>query len=169
MLLTVIQASRATGKSRQTLYRLVDSGKLSASTDNNGRLVFETSELMRQFGQLRPHDKPDSVEPNETTGQAAPSNQLAIENAQLRAQVEANQAQLKMLAAAIEKAEQREASMNERMDKLMNVVESLTLRLEHNGKHAPAASQETPEQAKAPDPIPTPASLVKGIMGRFFK
>ena len=46
------EAIRLTGKSRKTLYRYMDAGKLSYGIGVDGRRWFDTSELMRVFGAL---------------------------------------------------------------------------------------------------------------------
>ncbi|HEY2455633.1 MAG TPA: DNA-binding protein [Scandinavium sp.] len=47
---SISEASRLTGKSRTTLYRLIGTGQLSTCTgDKNAKLV-DTSELLRVFG-----------------------------------------------------------------------------------------------------------------------
>ena len=49
--LTVVQAAKAGWPSRQTIYRKVRSGELSAEPDANGTAVIDTSELIRVFGE----------------------------------------------------------------------------------------------------------------------
>jgi len=52
-LLSISKASRITGKSRTTLLRHIEQGKLSKSTDSTtGRTGLDTSELMRVYGEL---------------------------------------------------------------------------------------------------------------------
>ena len=45
-------AMKLTGKSRRTFYRFMESGRLSYSIELDNRRYFDTSELMRVFGQL---------------------------------------------------------------------------------------------------------------------
>ena len=49
---TIQEAIKLTGKSRRTLYRLMDSGQLSYDIERDKRRYFDTSELMRVFGQI---------------------------------------------------------------------------------------------------------------------
>ena len=50
--LNISRASRATGKNRTTLYRHIESGKLSSEKDGTGNTVIDVSELQRVYGEL---------------------------------------------------------------------------------------------------------------------
>lgn len=68
---TIKEAITLTGRSRRSLYRDMDSGKVSFSTGHDGRRSFDTSELIRAYGALDvPDDTPD-------TAQVAQSDLLA--------------------------------------------------------------------------------------------
>lgn len=49
-LFSISAAHRITGKSRTTITKHLDEGKLSFSTDDNGNRLIEASELMRVYG-----------------------------------------------------------------------------------------------------------------------
>lgn len=52
-LLSVSKAADLVGLNRKTMYSHIKSGKVSASKDNKGTLLIDTSELIRVFGELR--------------------------------------------------------------------------------------------------------------------
>lgn len=52
-IVSISKASKLTGKSRQTLYKHLQNGQLSLSTDVNGSKGLDTSELIRVYGQLK--------------------------------------------------------------------------------------------------------------------
>ncbi|CAI3960783.1 hypothetical protein [Commensalibacter communis] len=52
-IVSITKASKLTGKSRQTLYKHLQNGQLSLSTDVNGSKGLDTSELIRVYGQLK--------------------------------------------------------------------------------------------------------------------
>ena len=52
--LTLRQAAGQVGVSRQTVYRMVKEGKLTATTRHDGQKVVDTAELLRVFGRLAP-------------------------------------------------------------------------------------------------------------------
>jgi len=52
-IVTISKASKLTGKSRQTLYKHLQNGQLSLSSDVNGSKGLDISELIRVYGQLK--------------------------------------------------------------------------------------------------------------------
>jgi predicted site-specific integrase-resolvase len=52
-LLSLTQAAAAVGKNRVTLHRYIKSGKLSCEKSAAGKVVIDTSELIRVFGDLK--------------------------------------------------------------------------------------------------------------------
>ena len=89
--LTALQASRSGWPSRQTIYRKVRSGELSAEIEN-GRTLIDTSELVRVFGE------PVSRVPVRETAQS---------DGVLQAQIDLLQAELTRLRADLEFERQR--------------------------------------------------------------
>lgn len=59
---SISEAARLTGKSRKTLHTYISNGKLTKSTDTQGRPKIDTSELIRFFGELV--GKQDTVTPH---------------------------------------------------------------------------------------------------------
>ena len=49
-IVTINEASNLVGKSTKTIYRHIDSGKLSCVIDDNGRKMVDISELVRIYG-----------------------------------------------------------------------------------------------------------------------
>lgn len=49
---SVAEAAKLTGKSVKTIYRHIDTGKLSSSQDENGSKSIDISELQRAYGNL---------------------------------------------------------------------------------------------------------------------
>ncbi len=50
---TLAQATKLTGRSRRSLYRDMDAGRVSYRVRDDGRRELETSELIRAYGPLR--------------------------------------------------------------------------------------------------------------------
>lgn len=50
---SVSEAAKLTGKSVKTIYRHIDTGKLSSSQNDNGYKYIDTSELQRVYGELK--------------------------------------------------------------------------------------------------------------------
>jgi hypothetical protein len=51
--LNLSQAAKAVGKNRVTLWRHINSGKLSAERDRDGNPLVDTSELLRVYGEIK--------------------------------------------------------------------------------------------------------------------
>lgn len=100
-IVSISEAARLTGKSRKTIQRYVADGRISLSQRDAGRSGIDTSELIRVFGELSqpatalPHA---SVSHHDAPGVppdvAALLTSLQAENAMLKAQVEAKDANL---------------------------------------------------------------------------
>jgi hypothetical protein len=58
----VTEAAKLVGKSRRTIQRHMKDGKLSSKKDANGNPTIETSELIRQFGELSQNVTPEKFE-----------------------------------------------------------------------------------------------------------
>ncbi|MFM0140878.1 hypothetical protein [Caballeronia grimmiae] len=94
---SISEAARLTGKSRKTIQRYVADGRISMSQHVAGSKGIDTSELVRVFGEL---SHPTPALSHETTSQsdapdvAAALALLQAENALLKAQIEAKDANL---------------------------------------------------------------------------
>ena len=60
----ISEAAKLVNKSPKTLYAAIKSGKLSATSNNNGQKLIEISELIRVYGELK-QDKNDQPINNE--------------------------------------------------------------------------------------------------------
>lgn len=143
--LTLRQAAQQVGVSRQTVYRMVKEGKLSATVRGDGQKVVDTAELLRVFGRLT-HATVATVTatggvlPRETggaTGQEGPKPGLqamtaaerrieyeAADRAALKAELDAARAAQERAEAALQEAREREA-------KLLDLLAGQTRLLEH--------------------------------------
>ena len=52
MYFSLADAAKKVGLSRSSIYRLIDEGKISATTDHRGKKVVELTELLRVFGSI---------------------------------------------------------------------------------------------------------------------
>lgn len=52
MYFSLANAAKKVGMSRSSIYRLIEEGKLSATTDRRGKKVVELTELLRVFGSI---------------------------------------------------------------------------------------------------------------------
>ena len=102
---TVIQAAKITGKSRQTIYRHIESKPISVTQDDDGNQLIDASELIRVYGDSLNFDAlNEKAEENETVTKqlnvtpveqvVTPSNDTQIELVELNAKVESLKSQL---------------------------------------------------------------------------
>ena len=146
--LTLRQAATQVGVSRQTVYRLVKQGRLSATVRGDGQKVVDTAELLRVFGRLTPAtgetvsgDKPMlQRETPHATGLAGPKPGLqAMSQEQLKREYEISdraflRAELDAAKAALDKAEASLQEAREREAKLLDLLAGQTRLLEHKAK-----------------------------------
>lgn len=124
------EAARLAGVSRQTLYRKADAGELSVERDGDSVSV-DTSELLRVFGELQNPDSSDSRKASNggaVTGSNTPAGQPVtppIDGAKLAAlEVEA-----RMLRDQLRSVEQQLAEARERESWLQGHAKELTVGL----------------------------------------
>ena len=142
--LTLREAARQVGVSRQSVYRMVKDGRLTATVRHDGQKVVDTAELLRVFGSLSPRQSPGQPEtvaqgdsPRQpatvTATPPAPQAMTADERRReveiadreaLRAELQAARERIRDVEGQLQEAREREA-------KLMELAQSATRLLEH--------------------------------------
>jgi excisionase family DNA binding protein len=84
-LVTLSEAARLAGVSRQTIYRKAASGELSTVRQEDGSKGVDTSELARVFGNLRTPETVSETVTSDTVRQAVTGPDSAVLQAQLDA------------------------------------------------------------------------------------
>lgn len=119
MTLTLRQAAEKCGKSRSTIHRALQSGKLSGHRDDDGTWSIDPSELARVF----PWDEPDHAQ-RDTKGQQRDG---ADDAAILTVKVE-------MLTAQLERERDTVEDLRKRLDRAEERVYALAAPAPHQGK-----------------------------------
>ncbi len=106
-LLSITEAAHATGVSRRTIQRSIQSGRLSTATTATGERAIDTTELLRVFGPLRhaPSDTPASMSQPVATNDA-PDDTLTMLVEVLRDQLQQAQQEKARLLAMLEAEQQ---------------------------------------------------------------
>ena len=104
--LTVVQAAKAGWPSRQTIYRKVRSGELSAEPDANGTAVIDTSELIRVFGEPASRDTAPET-PQSDSGLQAQVSLLQLELTRAREDLAGERAHRDRLLGLLETAQRQ--------------------------------------------------------------
>lgn len=136
--LTLRQAAEQVGVSRQTVYRMVKEGKLSATLRADGQKVVDTAELLRAFGRLTPETvtrQAVALQPETLLATARPGLQAMTAEDRYREVAAADRAalhaELQAARDALRKAEEQLSEAREREAKLMELAQSATRLLEH--------------------------------------
>ena len=107
---TIKQAMELTGKSDSTLRRDMRAGKVSYTKDDKGKVLFDTAELARAYGEL---NTPDIHTDNSMNGHDTPLDRdkviILLEN------------QVSDLKTQLEKAEERETALIKEKTRLLDM------------------------------------------------
>ena len=164
--LTVRQAAERAGVSRQTMFRHIKDGRVSATVDRDGQKQIDVAELLRVFGELQsPVAEPKTVSDRTRLthkSETVPSVAYQIELEKLRAQLELKAAELAMAKERISELKSREHQVVEEKNRLLTLIEQQSRLLAAPTpkaapwkRTAPSATKVVPKVA-APKPKATP-------------
>ena len=127
------RAAELTGKSRSTIHRAMNAGRLSYEKTESGERLVDVSELHRLFGDVRP----------EGVRSDAPEDRgHATQLAETRAQLELERAKNGLLAERVEELKAREAELREDRDRWRTQTEQATRLLTHQPAGMPRLGGE---------------------------
>lgn len=182
--LTFSEAAAQVGVTRQTIYKYVSQGRLSATLAHNGQKQIEVTELLRVFGRLQSPDSAngDTVNTRRMSTKPQATDVVVLELERAKMQVQARDTELALMRERVEELKQREQEAKaqardavEQQNRLMGIVEmqgrllaapvpatkaspSPTKRTTATAlKKAPARPKATPAKKAAPRATPTPA------------
>lgn len=158
--LTVRQAAEQAGVSRQTLFRYIKDGKISATLNHDGQKQIDIAELLRVFGELHPataihKTASDNMRhPRETTTVSGVAYQIELEK--LRVQLEFKDAELSLAKERISELKSREHQVVEEKNRLLTLIEQQSRLLS-----APTPKAAVPRKRAAPvvKAAPKPVAL----------
>lgn len=122
-LVSISEAARLTKRSRTTIYRYRDEGKLSITSDHQGNPLIDTSELLRVFGEIslnsmEQHD--EQLDEHHVTPEYDTVHlDKTAENALLRESI-------RKLEAELEEAKYREIWLQGQMERLTALLTHAT-------------------------------------------
>ena len=149
------EAARLTGKSRVTIHRHIEKGKLTKEKDGLGNPVLDVSELERVYGALQQHEQPQKVQQDDAVLQLAPPP-LQAENQVLRdrlAQIEAERSRER------EQFTETVRDLRTERDRLLTVIEDQTA----------TVKLLTDQRAREPLPAPQRTEQPKGWRGLLIR
>lgn len=127
--LTVRQAAQQVGVSRQTMFRKIKDGTVSATIDHQGQKQIDSAELLRVFGALQTPDATQATAGDRprltraTAETAAISPAVLVELERLRLQLEFKAAELAMAQQRIDELKAREREAMTERDRLLSLLE----------------------------------------------
>lgn len=124
------RASELTGRSKSTVQRAMNSGKLSYEVDENGRRLIDVSELDRVFG-LTPQR-------NESTMSTAPDNSAVMELERARHNVELDRmkVQVRLLEEQLEQSRSQIEDLKVQRDLWQKQAQQVLLTSQYSQKQA---------------------------------
>jgi len=150
--LTVSDAAKRVGVSRQTIFKAIKQGKLSATTSHDGIKQVDVSELLRVYGRLLSPEESAQTAANrahQSRGDSATASlQLELERAKFM--LERKDFELDQMRQRVDELRERERAATEEKLRLFSIVERQTLLLSAP-KPAPAQrAKAAPKAAPAP-------------------
>ena len=129
---SITQAAKLAGKARSHFYAgYIKPGKITVSTDDEGKKYIDTSELIRVFGSLKGLTEQDSTEGVSEDGTAHQIRTAKDDNTisgrqlqdTLHALLEEKERHITLLAGELEQARQRERWLKEQLDTTTKMLE----------------------------------------------
>lgn len=126
--LTVSDAALQVGVTRQTIFKAIKSGKLSATQNNRGHMQINVVELLRVYGELQ---SPDQVAQNKAhKAQQSPvlpaSAGLQLELERLKLLIERKDFELEQMRERVAELKTREQQANEERLRIFGLLEQQT-------------------------------------------
>ena len=155
MKMNISQAAKAVGKSRKTLYRHIDAGKVSVEKDATDSPVIDVSELQRVYGKVDTGVTEGDMGQSDTVLQVAtpkkPANDTLIDTLKLRleyAEKERDTEKERRLEAERRErdAQRREEETRAEVRRLLEIVDTQTKQLP-----APKVEEAASEVTETPD------------------
>lgn len=136
------RAAELTGKSKSTIQRSMNSGKLSFELDNNGRRVIDVSELERCFGLQQAGGS--------TVGQAPATSsvQQELEKAQHLLEAERQKMRIRMLEEQLESAQAQIDDLKGQRDQWQKQASQVLLTSQYSQKQAEELAEQLKERER---------------------
>lgn len=168
--LTVRDAALRAGVSRQTMFRYIEQGRISATNNRGGQKQIAVSELLRVFGELQPETVTETTaETVRDTRRQSPdslsvTSVQALEIERLKGQLELSQERLQMAQERISELKTTTHELSEEKGRLLTVIERQTLLLAAPVTQQPARPRGTAKTVPATKTAkPAPAKAVKPV------
>lgn len=129
------RAAELTGRSKSTIQRAMNNGKLSYEVDSNGRRVIDVSELDRAFGLMQ-----------EGSGNDNAAVEQELERASAMLETERLKMRIRMLEEQLEMAQGQIADLKDQRDLWQKQASQVLITSQFSQKQAEAAQAELKER-----------------------
>lgn len=145
------RAAELTGKSKSTIQRAMNAGKLSFEVDDNGRRLIDVSELERAFG-IQPQTGKESTAPassRDTADAGLYVMELELEKARHAVEVERLKMELRMAQEHLEMAQQQIADLKVQRDLWQKQAQQILITSQYSQKQSEERIAEMREREEA--------------------
>lgn len=163
--LSISDAAKRVGVTRQTIYKKVSNGELSATTDRRGNKQIDVSELLRVYGNLSSNDiqAETTLHKQRHVKTSSDTSVLQLELERAKMQIQLRDRELQIAQERIDELKSREVESKarerdalEKQQQLMTIIDRQTLLLA-----APKAAKPAPRPKAAPVTKPKPQAKAK--------
>lgn len=133
--LSVRQAAERVGVSRQTMFRHIAEGRVSATNNRQGQKQIAVSELLRAFGELQPESVAETVpatvrdSKRQTSARLDVTASQALEIERLKGQLVLAEERLQIANERVSELKAAKHELGEEKNRLLTVIERQTLLL----------------------------------------
>jgi len=151
-IVSISEAARLTGKSRQTLHRHIVTGKLSKCNTDINAIGVDTSELLRVYGNIKNYNVTDTINEQKLHQVTSNITHSVTDQTQSKNRVMQLENELAILKIKVDEQEKRIEAKQETIDTLKTALKLLEYRQEKTEVIPPKETQTT---SKPPQNTPT--------------
>lgn len=159
-IVSISEAARLTGKSRQTLHRHIITGKLSKCNTDTNAIGVDTSELLRVYGNIKNYNVIDVINKQKLHQITGNATYTVTDQTQSKNRIAQLENELSVLKVKVDEQEKRIESKQETIDSLKTALKLLEYRKENAEATPPKETQTAPIE---------PATPSTGFWGGFKK
>jgi len=169
-IVSISEAARLTGKSRQTLHRHIVTGKLSKCNTDTNAIGIDTSELLRVYGNIKNYNITDVTNEQKLHRITGNATHTVTDQTQSKNRIAQLENELSILKVKVDEQEKRIEAKQETIDSLKTALKLLEY---HQEKTEAIPPKETQTASKPPQNPPTapiePTTPPTGFWSGFKK
>jgi len=172
-IVSISEAARLTGKSRQTLHRHIVTGKLSKCNTDTNAIGVDTSELLRVYGSIKNYNVTDVINEQKLHQVTSNITHNVTDQTYSKNRIKQLENELSVLKVKVDEQEKRIEAKQETIDSLKTALKLLEYRQEKTDvvlpKETQTASEPPQNTSTAPIAPPTPSTGFWGGLKKLFR